>query len=79
MRKALGDHHPDVATILSNLAAIRYHQNRYDEAKALLMQALKIREGAFGDNHPDTQNTKESLAYIQANRQSQPIFGQDVT
>jgi tetratricopeptide (TPR) repeat protein len=75
----LGAEHPSFATSLSNLAFLRYDQNRYDEAKALLILALKIREVALGDNHPDTQKTKENLAYIQANHQSKPIFGQDVT
>ncbi|BBC25770.1 tetratricopeptide repeat protein [Pseudanabaena sp. ABRG5-3] len=75
----LGVNHPNVAISLHNLAILRYEQNRYDEAKALLIQALKIQEIALGDNHPDTQKTKENLAYIQANHQSQPIFGQDVT
>ena len=77
--RQLGANHPDVANSLNNLGILRYEQNRYDEAKALLVQALKIREVALGDNHHDTQNTKESLAYIQANRQSQPILGQDIT
>jgi tetratricopeptide (TPR) repeat protein len=75
----LGAKHPSVAASLNNLAILRYKQNRYDEAKSLLIQALKIQEVALGDNHPDTQKTRKSLAYIQANHQSQPIVRQDIT
>jgi len=78
-QKLLGDSHPDVAASLNNLAKPRHNQNRYNDAEALLIQSLKIQEISLGDNHPDTQNTKKLLAYIQANHQSLPIFGQDVT
>ncbi|WP_199302249.1 tetratricopeptide repeat protein [Pseudanabaena cinerea] len=60
----LGDRHPDVATSLNNLAGLRYNQNRYDESESLFLQALEICESVLGSNHPDTQNTKESLAYL---------------
>ena len=58
----------DVAASLNNLAVLRYHQNRYDEAEALFLQALEIWESVLGSNHPNTQSTKNSLAHLRTNQ-----------
>jgi hypothetical protein len=68
MQELLGDRHPDVASSLNNLAVLRYNQNLYDEAEALLLQALEIRESVLGSNHPHTQSTKNSLAYLRTSQ-----------
>ena len=67
-QELLGDRHPSVATSLNNLAALRYNQNRYDEAEALFLQALAIFESVLGSNHPNTQSVKNFIAYLRTNQ-----------
>src|SRR5262245_47622540 len=46
-----------------DMQALRYRdQGRYDEAEALLKQALAIRESALGPNHPDLSGRLSVLA-----------------
>ncbi len=49
-----GADHPDVALGLTHLARLQLSFERYDEAGALLAEALAIREAAFGPDHPLT-------------------------
>jgi tetratricopeptide (TPR) repeat protein len=64
--RALGPHHPDVATDLNNLAGLYYGQGQYGQAEPLLKRALAIREQALGPHHPDTKASRESVATISA-------------
>jgi hypothetical protein len=57
----LGADHPDVAAKLCNLAGIYYAQERYTEAEALSVQALKICEQQLGLEHPLTLATRKNL------------------
>jgi CHAT domain-containing protein/Tfp pilus assembly protein PilF len=59
---ALGPDHPDVATSLSNLAAIYEERGRYADAELLLQRALAISEKAFSPDHPDLATKLNNLA-----------------
>src|SRR6266705_554827 len=50
--KALGPDHPDVASLLNNLAELYRAQGRYADAEALFKRSLAIREKALGPDHP---------------------------
>ena len=60
--KALGPEHPDVATILNNLAGLYKAQGHYAEAEPLYKRALAIDEGALGPDHPDLARDLNNLA-----------------
>jgi Tfp pilus assembly protein PilF len=58
----LGEEHPDVATSLNNLAALLSAQGKYDDAKAIFEEVLKIRCQKLGPTHPDTLVTEWWIA-----------------
>ncbi len=60
--EALGPNHLDVATILSNLAALYRSQGRYSDSKHLYKRALTIREKTHGPDHPDVVAVLENMA-----------------
>ena len=62
--KALGPEHPDVATVLNNLAELYRAQGKYAEAEPLYKRALAIREIALGPEHPDVAQSLTSLAEV---------------
>lgn len=62
--KSMGSDHPDIATALSNLAALYDNQGKYFEAEPLYQRALVIREKSLGSGHPNTTATLGSLAAL---------------
>jgi tetratricopeptide (TPR) repeat protein len=60
--EALGPGHLDVATILSNLAALYRSQGRYSDSEHLYKRALTIREKTYGPDHPDVVAVLENMA-----------------
>jgi tetratricopeptide (TPR) repeat protein len=60
----LGRDHPNVATRLSNLAAILRDLGRPREARPLLERALAIDEAAYGRDHPTVAARLSNLAMI---------------
>ncbi len=62
--KALGPDHPDVATILSNLAELYRAAGNYTEAEPLLQRSLEIKEKNQGPEHPDLAYSFNSLAML---------------
>jgi hypothetical protein len=56
-----GPHHPDVATVLCNLAALRIEQGKYSESEALLQRALVIRQDVLGPEHPDVASVPATI------------------
>jgi hypothetical protein len=50
--KALGPHHPNVATGLGNLATLYHDMGEHEKAEPLLERALTIREITLGLDHP---------------------------
>ena len=72
MRRALaideasfGNHHPEVAIDLNNLATLLQDTNRLAEAEPLLKDAVRIFENSLGSEHPNTVRVTKNLAIIQ--------------
>ncbi len=62
--KVLGKEHPEVATTLSNLAALYQEQGAYARAEPLYLRALAIAEKALGQEHPAVATTLNKLAAL---------------
>ena len=60
----LGPQHPNVATILKNLAGLYSAQGRYGEAEPLYERALRIAKKALGPNHPELAAILENYAAL---------------
>ncbi|MEL6453632.1 MAG: tetratricopeptide repeat protein [Cyanobacteria bacterium J06623_5] len=82
-KEELGNHHPNVAIVLSDLAGLYCQQARYEEAETLLKQALQIQQQAAAEHTKtndsiETGNSSYRLAtlYCQQNRYSEadPLF-----
>ena len=62
--KALGPEHPDVGTVLNNLALLYHAQDRYGDAEPLYRRSLAILEKAPGPEHPDVGTLLGNLAEL---------------
>ena len=60
----LGEHHPDTATSLNNLAELLRSQGDYAAAKPLYEQALAIDKEALGEKHPGYATDLNNLALL---------------
>lgn len=60
----LGKDHPNVATVLNNLADLYRVQRRYSEAELLLQRAMVISEQQLGNDHPDVARSLNNLAEV---------------
>ena len=60
--RSLGPDHPDVATMLNNLALLYDNQGRYAEAEPLFRRSLAIYEKALDPDHPLVATTLNNLA-----------------
>jgi len=63
--KQLPDH-PYLGDVLVDQAELFIDQGKYDDADALLQQAIKIRKAAFGSEHPDVAECLIDIAYVKA-------------
>ena len=63
-KKRFGDHHPEVATSLNNLALLYRDQGKYAAAEPLLQEALALRKALLGDRHPDVATSLNNLAEL---------------
>jgi centrosomal protein CEP104 len=54
--------HPDVAVLLTDLAALYSEEEQFTEAQPLYERALRIQENVLGGEHPDTVQTLTDLA-----------------
>ena len=61
-KEVLGEHHPDYATSLNNLAVLLTSQGDYAAARPLYEQALAIRKEVLGERHPDYATSLNNLA-----------------
>jgi tetratricopeptide (TPR) repeat protein len=61
-RKRYGDDHPEVATILGNLAGLLRQLGDLSYARVLFEQALAVDLKTYGDDHPKVATTRASLA-----------------
>ncbi|AOY81091.2 tetratricopeptide repeat protein [Moorena producens JHB] len=81
-RSRLGKEHPDVATILNNLANLYQYLGGYDQAEALYQQALEIRKHWLGEKHPYVAESLNNLAvlyYFQGHYdQAEPLIVQSL-
>jgi len=64
VEKALEPDHPNVASILNNLALLYKATGRYAEAEPLYRRALAIDEKAFGPHHPEVAADTHNLAML---------------
>ena len=64
LETALGPAHPEVATILTNLALLYQDQGQYAAAEPLYKRALAIEEKALGPDHPEVATTLNNLASL---------------
>eukprot|EP00752_Nemacystus_decipiens_P005303 g4810.t1 len=62
--KVLGPDHPDVASILNNVALLLKSQGNYDDAKPLYERSLAIRERVLGPDHPDVASILNNVALL---------------
>src|SRR5262249_47982952 len=60
----LGEHHPDYARGLNNLAYVLESQGNLARAKPLLRQALAIQQEVLGEHHPDYANCLTNLVLL---------------
>jgi EAL domain-containing protein (putative c-di-GMP-specific phosphodiesterase class I)/tetratricopeptide (TPR) repeat protein len=57
---------PRMASCLSNLGALCYHQGKYTEAEAFYQRALSIQESALGPVHPEVSVDLNNLGAIRS-------------
>jgi len=76
--QVLGPEHPQVATVVNNLAILRAMQGKYIEAEPLCQRALHIWEQVLGPEHPDMAYPLVNLAilYTQQRRyaEAEPLY-----
>ena len=63
-RRALGEHHPDYADSLNNLAELYRAMGRHAEAEPLYLKSTEIRRLALGEQHPDYAASLNNLAVL---------------
>jgi tetratricopeptide (TPR) repeat protein len=61
---SLGEHHPNFATALSNLALLLQETNRLGEAEPLIRRALVIDEKSLGSEHPNVATDLNNLSTL---------------
>lgn len=61
---AWGEEHPDVATIMNNLAWVYEGLERYDDAERLHRRAFEISKKVFGEAHPKVATSLNNLASV---------------
>src|ERR1019366_7786309 len=61
---SLGSEHPQMGTLLSNLATLYQEQGRYTKPEPLLQRALYICEESLGSEHPDVASPLNGLAVL---------------
>jgi tetratricopeptide (TPR) repeat protein len=62
IKRRLGDEHPEVASVVANLALVHESLQRYDSAETLWRCALVIRERSLPDDSPAVSMAREHLA-----------------
>jgi tetratricopeptide (TPR) repeat protein len=62
-RELLGENHPTVVKLLTNLAKLYTDQLRYDSATPLYEDALRIRQHVFDADHPSIVTNLINLTY----------------
>ena len=76
--REFGMSHPEVAVLLTDLAALYSEEEQFSAAQPLYERALRIQENVLGGEHPDTVQTLTDLAICHldqgANDQGRPLL-----
>lgn len=64
-----GEHHPEVAAAMTDLATLYSESERFDRAQSLFERALAIQESVLGINHPETVQTLTDFAICHLDRE----------
>ena len=76
--REFGMSHPEVAVLLTDLAALYSEEEQFSSAQPLYERALRIQENVLGGEHPDTVQTLTDLAICHldqgANDQGRPLL-----
>jgi CHAT domain-containing protein/Tfp pilus assembly protein PilF len=79
-KQVLGEHHPDVARSLNNLAFLYHFQGDYAQAEPLFRQALAIHKQVLGERHPDYATSLNNLAGVYESQgeyaRAEPLYRQ---
>jgi len=67
--ETLGEHHPEVAAAMTDLATLYSESERFDRAQSLFERALAIQESVLGIDHPETVQTLTDLAICHLDRE----------
>ncbi|NIU01849.1 MAG: tetratricopeptide repeat protein, partial [Nitrosopumilaceae archaeon] len=77
----LGNHHPRIASSLTNLAALYKALGKYEQSEPLFKKALKIYESAYGAAHAAVNNSVNYLGgicYFQKSDQEIPTVSNNI-
>jgi tetratricopeptide (TPR) repeat protein len=58
------DEHPDIATVINNMASCYSEQEDLDKKLALYRTAMNMRKKLLGEDHPDTLSSCNSLSTV---------------
>ena len=76
--RELGLSHPEVAAVLTDLAALHSEEEQFEQAQPLYERALRIQERVLGPEHADTVQTLTDLAICHldqgANERGRPLL-----
>jgi tetratricopeptide (TPR) repeat protein len=59
-----GDPHPALYEAINDLGLLLYGEQRYDEAEAMILEALAMAKRLYGDKHTEVTHGLTSYAYI---------------
>jgi tetratricopeptide (TPR) repeat protein len=62
--RALSGQHPDVVSLLANVAGAYEGQGRLQEAKSANLRVLRLHEATLGEAHPETARARVALARV---------------
>src|SRR5262245_46884489 len=78
-RRVLGPEHPDTMRCIGGVAMLRHYQGRYDEARSLYIEALRIAGHVLGDEHSETLRLTSNLAQVYMDQgrsgEAEPLLG----
>lgn len=64
LESALGPNHPDVGTVLGNLASLYVQNGKLEEAEPIFQRSIEIDKSSHGAEHPKTATTMHNYALL---------------
>jgi nephrocystin-3 len=64
LESALGPNHPDVGTVLNNLASLYVQNNKLEEAEPIFQRGIEIDKTSHGIEHPKTATSLHNYALL---------------